>query len=177
MAARELIPSTPRCSTGHARASSPSPLLPWWTERLPDCCGNNVYTLAAKAGDNFLLRLLDPTPPRSSGRASISTTVPAHNCFFSTQTIWTRRNFTVPADGTYSLVVTDSYDNTQSGPYSFSLLRLNQPLNAVPLNCGAPAAGQFPALSLGRRLQLHAAAGRILHRAHAAWQRKSAAFD
>ena len=59
-------------------------------------------------------------------------------------------NFSIPADGTYSLVVTDSYDYTQSGSYTFSLLRLDQPANAVSLACGAPAPGGFPrSLSAG----------------------------
>src|ERR1035441_8879934 len=55
--------------------------------------------------------------------------------------------FTVPANGVYTLVVTDSYDNSQSGPYSLSLLRLNGVCPAATpttLSCGAPAAGSLP---------------------------------
>src|ERR1017187_10422301 len=55
-----------------------------------------------------------------------------------------RANFTVPADGLYTLVVTDSYDSAQSGSYSLSLLRLNRPCGAGTLSCGAPAEGSLP---------------------------------
>ena len=111
---------------------------------------NNIYTLSAKAGDNFLLRLLktDATTlfrPRIDIYDSAGTDL----LFLNTNGL-DRTNFTIPADGTYSLVVTDSYDNTQSGAYTFSLLRLNQPANAVALGCGAPAPGAFPrSLSAG----------------------------
>jgi hypothetical protein len=46
-------------------------------------------------------------------------------------------------------VVTDSFDNTQSGSYTFSLLRLNQPASAVPLSCGARSRRPPAPLSAG----------------------------
>ena len=38
-------------------------------------------------------------------------------------------------------MVTDSFDNSQSGSYSLSLLRLNRPCNAGTLSCGVPVPG------------------------------------
>ncbi len=111
---------------------------------------NSIYTLAAKAGDAFLLRLL--RPDRTSlfrPRIDIYDNTGAQLLFLNTNDL-DRVNFTIPTDGTYSLVVTDSYDNTQSGAYTFSLLRISHPDNAVALNCGATAAVNLPrALSSG----------------------------
>ncbi len=112
--------------------------------------GNNIYTFSAKAGDNFLLRLLKTdTTTLFRPRIDIYDSIGTQLQFLSTNNL-DRLNFAITADGTYSLVVTDSYDNTQSGTYTFSLLRLDQPANAVSLSCGAPAPGGFPrSLSAG----------------------------
>jgi YD repeat-containing protein len=104
----------------------------------------NVYTLSAKSGDSFLLRLLKSDPTTLfRPRVDIYDSGGNELLFLNTNGL-DRVNFTIPADGTYSFIVTDSYDNTQSGSYSFSLLRLNNPANAVALGCGAPATGSFP---------------------------------
>jgi YD repeat-containing protein len=104
---------------------------------------NNIYTLNAKAGDNFLLRLLRPDPTALfRPRIDIFDSAGAVVDSITTQDL-DRKNFTIPVDGTYSLVVTDSYDNTQSGNYTFSLLKLDSPANAVALACGGPVAGNL----------------------------------
>jgi hypothetical protein len=55
-----------------------------------------------------------------------------------------RLNFTVPADGSYTLSVSDSSARGgQTGTYSLSLLRLNRPCNATVMGCGALAPGSF----------------------------------
>src|SRR5262249_59632294 len=50
---------------------------------------------------------------------------------------------TIPADGTYTVVVNDSNDGSRSGSYTLSLLRLNRPCSSSPLNCGGTAAGNL----------------------------------
>jgi YD repeat-containing protein len=101
-----------------------------------------VYGLSASAGDVYLIRLLRPDTntlfrPRIDIYDPSGAPIPA----FINTTDLARNNFTIPADGNYTLVVTDSYDNSQSGSYSLSLLRLNRPCNAGTLSCGVPVPG------------------------------------
>ena len=72
---------------------------------------------------------------RSAGK---SHSVPQH------QLLWRPLPFTVTADGSYTLTVSDSSaGGSQTGTYSLSLLRLNRPCNAGTIGCGALAAGNF----------------------------------
>ena len=102
---------------------------------------SQVYALSASAGDAYLVRLLRPDA-NSLFRPRLDIYDPAGAPIqFLNTTDLARVNFTVPADGNYTLVVTDSFDNSQSGSYSLSLLRLNRPCNAGTLSCGAPVPG------------------------------------
>ena len=150
MAAPEPTRSAPRCSTAPARTSNRLSLPALVDGAVSGLLRNNIYTFSAKAGDNFLLRLLKTdTTTLFRPRIDIYDSIGTQLQFLSTNNL-DRLNFAITADGTYSLVVTDSYDNTQSGAYTFSLLRLDQPANAVSLSCGAPAPGGFPrSLSAG----------------------------
>ena len=130
---------------------------------------NNIYTLTAKAGDSFLMRLLKTDATTLfRPRIDIYDNAGTQLLFLNTNDL-ARVNFTVPADGTYSLVVTDSFDNSQCG--SFTLLPAaprTSPANAGTLSLRrarrrAVSRVRSPAAStptLRRR--------RILQRAHAA---------
>ena len=105
---------------------------------------SQVYSLSAGANDAYLVRLL-----RSDANSLFRPRVDIYDktgslVQFVNTTDLARAGFTVPADGVYTLVVTDSFDNWQSGAYSLSLLRLNRPCDAATLSCGAPAAGSLP---------------------------------
>ncbi len=105
---------------------------------------SQVYGLTASAGDSYLLRLLRPDAG-SLFRPRIDIYDRAGNSvLFLNTTDLARANFTVPADGTYTLVVTDSFDSSQSGSFTLSMLRLNRPCDAGTLSCGAPSAGSLP---------------------------------
>ena len=111
---------------------------------VPGLIRNQIYSLSASANDSYMVRLL-----RADGsilfrpRLDIYDATGATVQFLNTNDL-ARVNFTVPADGLYTLVVTDSYDGSQSGSYSLSVLRLNRPCGAGTLSCGAPSAGNFP---------------------------------
>jgi YD repeat-containing protein len=104
----------------------------------------NLYSLDAKANDAFLLRL-QQTGPNSGFRPRVDIYDPQGNPIqFLNTNYLARLNFTVPADGSYTLSVSDSSaGGGQTGAYSFSLLRLNRPCNAGTLGCGALATGNF----------------------------------
>lgn len=105
---------------------------------------SQTYSLAASAKDAYLVRLLRPDANTLfRPRLDIYDQFGASVQFLNTTDL-ARGTFTVPADGSYSLVVTDSYDGAQSGNYTFSLLRLNRPCNTGTLGCGSPAAGSLP---------------------------------
>ena len=105
---------------------------------------NQIYGLSASANDSYMVRLLRPDAGSLfRPRLDIYDTAGAPLQFLNTNDL-ARATFTVPADGLYTLVVTDSYDSSQSGAYSLSLLRLNRPCGAGTLSCGAPAAGSLP---------------------------------
>ena len=104
---------------------------------------NQVYSLSASAQDSYLVRLLRPNSNSLFiPRVDIYDQTGAPVQFLNTTDL-ARATFTVPADGVYTLVASDSYDGAQSGSYSFSLLRLNRPCSATPLSCGAPASGSL----------------------------------
>ncbi len=102
---------------------------------------NRVYALTAAAGDTFLVRLLQPDP-RSLFKPRVDILDSAGNQiqFLSTADL-SRVNFTASTDGTYALLVTDAYDNAQSGSYSLGVTRLNRPCDASVLTCGGVVAG------------------------------------
>jgi YD repeat-containing protein len=104
---------------------------------------SHVYSLVASAGDTFLIRLLQANSATLlRPRVDVYDSTGGSVQFVNTSDL-ARQNFTAASDGTYSVVVTDSADGTQSGSYSLSLLRLNRPCDPVTLNCGAPAAGNL----------------------------------
>ena len=105
---------------------------------------NQVYGLSASANDVYMVRLLRPDAGSLfTPRLDIYDTNGAPMQFLNTNDL-ARANFTLPADGRYTLVVTDSYDGSQSGSYSLSTLRLNRPCGAGTLSCGAPSADSLP---------------------------------
>jgi YD repeat-containing protein len=104
---------------------------------------SQTYSLSASANDSYLLRLLRPDANSLfRPRLDIFDATGASIQFINTTDL-ARANFTVPADGTYTLVVTDSFDNAQTGAFSLSLLRLNRPCNPGTLSCAAPAPGNL----------------------------------
>lgn len=104
---------------------------------------NQVYTLPASANDVYLLRLLHPDATSLfRPRVDIYDPTGAPIQFLNTTDL-SRVTVPTPVAGNYTLVVTDSYDNNQSGAYTFSTVRLNRPCNATPLTCGAPVPGAF----------------------------------
>ena len=106
--------------------------------------GTTQYALPASANDSYILRLLH-TDQNSSFVPRIDLYNP-QGTFLQALTAadLTRLNFTTPTAGVYTLLVTDGYDNSQTGSYSLSLLRVNSPCNvAGPLTCGAAAAGSL----------------------------------
>jgi YD repeat-containing protein len=111
---------------------------------VPGLIRNQIYSLAASAKDSYMVRLLRPDANSLfRPRLDIYDPTGASVQFLNTDDL-ARVNFTVPADGVYTLVVTDSYDGSQSGSYSLSVLRLNRPCGAGTLSCGTPSAGSFP---------------------------------
>ncbi len=112
---------------------------------LSGLMATNSYALAANSNDRFLLRLLNTTQnsaftPRLEiydGRGN------------SMQTLTTgdlaRQTFTAPATGTYTAVVSDAFDASQSGSYTVALLRLNGACGASAgtLSCGTLTPGTF----------------------------------
>jgi YD repeat-containing protein len=103
-----------------------------------------IYTLSASANDSYQIRLLRPNATSLfTPRLDIYDHTGASIQFVNTTDL-AQVNFAVPADGVYTIVVADSFDSSQSGAYSLSVLRLNRPCNAGTLSCGAPAAGNLP---------------------------------
>ena len=105
----------------------------------------NSYSLAAQANDTFLLRL-EQTSPSSAFRPRVDVYDPQGNQiqFLNTNGLASLPPFTVTADGSYTLTVSDSSaGGSQTGTYSLSLLRLNRPCNAGTIGCGALAPGSF----------------------------------
>jgi YD repeat-containing protein len=104
---------------------------------------DHVYSLVANAGDNFLLRLLQSNPQSLfRPRLDIYDATGNQLQFLNTSDL-SRQNFVAPAGGTYTVVATDSYDGSQSGNFSFSVLLLNRPCNAGTLSCSAPQPGNL----------------------------------
>jgi YD repeat-containing protein len=104
---------------------------------------NRVYSLTASAGDTFLVRLLQPDP-RSLFKPHLEI-VDANGTLLAplSSTDLSRVNFTAPSNGAYTLLVTDAYDNGQSGNYTLSVMRLNRPCDATALSCGGVVAGNI----------------------------------
>jgi YD repeat-containing protein len=106
---------------------------------------SNVYSLAATAGDNYLLRLMRTDQnSASSFRPRVDIYDPSGNAvtFLSTPNIG-QINFSTTSTGTYTLIASDGYDNSQTGNYALALARLNRPCNAGTLSCAALANGTF----------------------------------
>ncbi|MEO8594671.1 MAG: RHS repeat domain-containing protein [Candidatus Solibacter sp.] len=121
--------------------------------------GKQAYSLNANAKDSFLVRLLRPdATSQFRPRLDIYDQFGASVQFINTTDL-ARGIFTVPADGLYSVVVTDSYDSAQTGPFTFSTLRLNRPCGTTPLSCGAPAPGSLPRALASAVYSYSAAAG------------------
>ena len=123
---------------------------------------SQVYSLTVSANDSYLMRLLRPNANSLFiPRVDIYDQTGAPIQFLNTTDL-ASANFTVPADGVYTLVVADSYDNSQSGSYSLSLLRLNGLCAAATpttLSCGVPAAGSLPRALASSVYSYTAAAG------------------
>src|SRR5262249_6341190 len=105
--------------------------------------GTNLYTLAATAGDVYLLRV-----QRTDQNASFRPKIEVFDAQgVSVQTLTTseagRTTFVTPTDGNYIVIASDASDAVQSGNYAVSLLRLNRPCASAPLSCGTPVTGTF----------------------------------
>jgi YD repeat-containing protein len=105
--------------------------------------GTSLYTATAKASDKFIVRLLR-SDPGSSFLPHVDIYDPAGNAFQSLDAVdLARAVFTASAAGVYTLAVSDSFDNSQSGAFSLLLLPLNGSCAAGTLSCGAVSAGSF----------------------------------
>lgn len=105
----------------------------------------NLYSLSASAGDLYLLRLLRTDQNTASlFHPRVDIYDPSGNSvqFLVTANIG-QINFTTASTGTYTMVVSDGYDNSQTGAYSLALARLNRPCGAGTLSCGALANAVF----------------------------------
>ncbi|HEY2016823.1 MAG TPA: RHS repeat domain-containing protein [Bryobacteraceae bacterium] len=107
--------------------------------------GASQYTLTAAANDQYLLRVLRTDQGTGPFQPRLDIYDVQGNLLQTTGTGGlTRATFTTHADGVYTVVVSDGYDGSQTGAYSFSLLRLNRPCSvAATLACGAVSAGSF----------------------------------
>jgi YD repeat-containing protein len=106
--------------------------------------GTSQYTVNAAAGDQYLVRLLRSGPsgafqPRADvydSTGKLINTAIARGL--------SELTFSTATAGPYTLVVSDGADGSESGAYSFSLLRLNRPCNVTAtLQCGTVATGAF----------------------------------
>jgi YD repeat-containing protein len=104
--------------------------------------GASSYTLSAQANDVFLVRL------RAGGGSLFQPNLQVFDKSGNQVTTLSpkggntvRQTMTIPATGTYTVFVTDAYDGSQSGSYTFSMLPLNRPCSATGLSCGAVASG------------------------------------
>jgi YD repeat-containing protein len=106
--------------------------------RLQGLLRSNVYSLAAAANDSILLRILN-TGENRIFKPRIDVYDPQGNVVQTVNAFdLVRTNFTVPAAGTYTVVVSDAYDSSQSGAYSLASYRLNRPCDATGIECGKP---------------------------------------
>ena len=106
--------------------------------------GTTLYTANAKGNDKFIVRLLRGDP-NSSFLPHVDIYDPKGNALQSLDAPDVARSaFTAPSAGVYTVVVSDGFDNTQSGAYSLSLLPINGSCASGTLSCGVVSAGSFP---------------------------------
>lgn len=105
---------------------------------------SNLYSLAATAGDNYLVRLLRTDQSGSAFRPRVDIYDPSGNAvqFLSAPNLG-QVSFSTGVTGSYTLVASDGYDNSQTGTYALALVRLNRPCGAGTLSCGAVANAIF----------------------------------
>jgi YD repeat-containing protein len=121
--------------------------------------GTTIYTANAKLNDTFIFRLLR-SDQNSSFRPHVDIYDPNGNGFQSLDAAdLTRSVFTATAAGVYTVVVSDGFDNSQSGSYSLSLLPVNGTCATATLSCGAPSAGNFSRPLASSSYSYNAAAG------------------
>jgi YD repeat-containing protein len=104
--------------------------------------GISQYTLEVSAGDVYQFRLLR-TDQGSLFRPGLDVFDPQGVEVQSLAFTGGRAIFTAPGAGTYIVVVSDSFDNSQSGTYLLSSLRLNRPCAAGALSCGGAVTGSL----------------------------------
>jgi YD repeat-containing protein len=105
----------------------------------------NSYGLNAGGGDKFQFRLLNAdqtglfTPHLDIFDSS------GNNVLTANVTSLAPQSFTPVAGGIYAVVVTDGYDNSQTGSYQLTMRRLNGPCNpsAPKLTCGSAIVSSF----------------------------------
>ncbi|MFB3830002.1 MAG: hypothetical protein ACE15B_24750 [Bryobacteraceae bacterium] len=101
------------------------------------------YSVAAQAGDVFLLRLMrTQTSDGLRPRLEIYDGQGQQVQLASTTGV-TRATFKAAASGDYTVLAMDGVDATRTGAYSVSLARLNRPCNATPLGCATLAEASF----------------------------------
>ena len=100
----------------------------------------SVYTLTAAANDVYLLRLVG-TGSNPLFRPRVDLYDAQGNVAGSLAAANFKATVRLTAAGTYTAVVSDGYDGTQSGGYELSAIRTNGACGGTPLNCGAVAQG------------------------------------
>jgi YD repeat-containing protein len=131
------------CSAGGSPLQALSPCGTPVDDSITGVLQANSYSVVAQANDAFLIRL-EQTSPNSAFRPRVDVYDPLGNPVTFTNTNLQPLPFTVHANGSYTLTVSDSSaGGSQTGTYSLSLLRLNRPCNAGTIGCGALTAGTF----------------------------------
>jgi len=114
-------------------------------DSLQGLLDTNSYQFAAGANDKFMLRLLSSDPNGLFVPHVDIYDAQGNNLQTANLTSLSPLNFGVAAAGTYTVIMSDARDNSQSGSYSLSLVRVNGACStaAPALSCGAVAAGIF----------------------------------
>ncbi len=131
-----LLPNQP-CTNAQGLACTPV------DGSVSGILGTTVYTATAKVSDTFILRLLE-TGQGGLFRPHVDIYDPKGGAVQSLDTAGLARGtFTAATAGLYTLVVSDGYDNSQSGSYSLSLLPVSGACSTGTLSCAALAGGSF----------------------------------
>lgn len=142
---------------GHAQALSMgqpvlSPVVP--------IGGLASYTMAGNTGDTVLIRCA-----LASGAIwpRLSLYDPYGNFLYSAySTRYVDINRTLSAPGTYTLIVTDGKDGTNTGSVGLFAQRANRPAGAIPVDVGANTSGSIDSVAAMRTYSVPAVVGDVI---------------
>jgi YD repeat-containing protein len=113
---------------------------------LSGLLATNMYSLAANANDKFMLRVLNNTQNALFVPRFEMYDAQGNNIQTITTSDISRQTFAVSAAGNYTVVLSDAFDNSQSGSYTLGLTKLNGTCGSTApatLTCGALQNGSF----------------------------------